>query len=172
MFVRVAFNLMDIDKVISKVRNLSEAPTNSVGNTGYTNSGSSTALGGFDKFLFPPAEDLLDQDYQTPGQSGQARWRFSNVYPAQKLSLSDIDNMVDASKDYTKIMDDKRLANIMNMVRSIREEVAVPTNNASSGAIAGLPPDQPPVNLKKKKKRPPIIARGLMPGARKRWSNG
>ena len=45
--------------------------------------------------------------------------------------------------------------------------VAVPTNNASSGAIAGLPPDQPPV----KKKKPPIIARGLMPGARKRWSN-
>ena len=93
------------------------------------------------------------------------------MYPAQKLSLSDIDNMVDASKDYTKIMDDKRLANIMNMVRSLREDVAVPTNNASSGAIAGLPPDQPPVNLKKKK-RPPILARGLMPGARKRWSNG
>lgn len=163
---------MDIDKVISKVRNLSEAPTNSVGNNGYTNNGSNTALGGFDKFLFPDSEDLLDQDYQTPGQSGQARWRFSNVYPAQKLSLSDIDNMVDASKDYTKIMDDKRLANIMNMVRSLREDVAaVPTNNASSGAIAGLPPDQPPVNLKKKK-RPPILARGLMPGARKRWSNG
>ena len=39
-------------------------------------------------------------------------WRFSNVYPAQKLSLSDIDNMVDASKDYTKIMDDKRLAKL------------------------------------------------------------
>ena len=109
----------------------------------------------------------MDQDYQTPGQSGQAKWRFSNVYPAQKLSLSDIDNMVDASKDYTKMIDDKRLKNIIDMVRSLREDVAVPTNNASSGAIAGLPPDQPPV----KKKRPPIIARGLMPGARKRWSN-
>jgi hypothetical protein len=66
-------------------------------------------------------------------------------------------------------MDDKRLENIMNMVRSLREDVAVPTNNASSGAIAGLPPDQPPV---RKKKKPPIIARGLMPGARKRWSGG
>ena len=160
---------MDIDKVISKVRNINEAPTNSVGNTGYTNSGSGTVLGGFDKFLFRPSDDLLDQDYQTPGQSGQAKWRFSNVYPAQKLSLSDIDNMVDASKDYTKMIDDKRLKNIIDMVRSLREDVAVPTNNASSGAIAGLPPDQPPVNLKKKK-RPPIIARGLMPGARKRWS--
>ena len=58
---------------------------------------------------------------------------------------------------------------IVDIVRNLNEEgmVAVPTNNASSGAIAGLPPDQPPV----KKKKPPIIARGLMPGARKRWSN-
>ena len=30
------------------------------------------------------------------------------------------------------------------------EAVAVPTNNASSGAIAGLPPDTPPVKMKKK----------------------
>ena len=28
--------------------------------------------------------------------------------------------------------------------------VGVPTNNASSGAIAGLPPDSPPVKKKKK----------------------
>ena len=65
-------------------------------------------------------------------------------------------------------MDDKRLKNIINMVRSLnlKEEIA---NSVGGGGIAGLPPDQPPVNLKKKK-RPPIIARGLMPGARKRWS--
>ena len=155
---------MDIDKIISKVRNLNEAPTNSVGNTGYTNSGSNTTLGGFDKFLFPPTEDLLDQDYQTPGQSGQAKWRFSNVYPAQKLSLSDIDNMVDASKDYTKMINDKRLKNIIDIVRSLRENVAVPTNNASSGAIAGLPPDQPPVRKKKRKETP--VGRY---GSRKMW---
>ena len=65
-------------------------------------------------------------------------------------------------------MDDKRLKNIINMVRSLnlKEEIA---NSVGGGGIAGLPPDQPPVNLKKKK-RPPIIARGLMPCARKRWS--
>ena len=61
------------------------------------------------------------------------------------------------------------LDKIINIIRNLDEEVAVPTNNASSGAIAGLPPDQPPVDLKKK--RPTIIARGLMPGARKRWSS-
>ena len=66
-------------------------------------------------------------------------------------------------------MDDKRLENIINMVRSLnlKEEIA---NSVGGGGIAGFPPDQPPVDLKKKKKRPPIIARGLMPGARKRWS--
>ena len=60
---------------------------------------------------------------------------------------------------------------IINIIRTLNEEsVVVPTNNASSGAIAGLPPDQPLV--RKKKKKPPIIARGLMPGARTRWRGG
>jgi len=67
-------------------------------------------------------------------------------------------------------MNDRKLQNIINMVRSLREEVAVPTNNASSGNVAGLI-GEPPVNLKKRK-RPPILARGKMPGARKRWSDG
>ena len=64
---------------------------------------------------------------------------------------------------------------IIEIVRTLKEEgaPAVPTNNASSGAIAGLPPDQPPVCKKKKKKgEPTILARGLMPGARTRWSKG
>ena len=51
-------------------------------------------------------------------------------------------------------------------VRSIREEVvgagAPPTNNASSGAVAGLPPDSPPVRKKKK-----YIYGGR--GSRKMW---
>ena len=64
------------------------------------------------------------------------------------------------------------LDKIINIIRTLNEE-GVPTNNASSGAIAGLPPDQPPVYKKKKKKgEPTILARGLMPGARKRWSRG
>ena len=145
---------MDIDKVISKIRNLKEAPTNSVGNGGYTSSGSDATLGGFDKFLFPVSDDLLSQDYQTPGQSGQAKWRFSNVYPVQKLSLSDIDNMVDASKEFTNVMDNRRLSNIMNMARSIREE-AIANSVGDGSGVAGLT-GEPPVNLKKKRKPTPI----------------
>jgi hypothetical protein len=43
-----------------------------------------------------------------------------------------------------------KLDKIINIIRNLNEEVAVPTNNASGGAIAGLPPDQPPVRKKKK----------------------
>jgi len=151
---------MEVDRVISKIRNLKEAPTNNIGGGN---------IGTYDKFLFPPSEDLLSQDYQTPGESGEAKWRFSDVYPVQKLSLSDIDGMVDASKEFTNVMDDRRLTNIMNMARSIREE-AIANSVGDGGGVAGLT-GEPPVNLKKKK-RPTILARGKMPGARKRWSNG
>ena len=168
---------MNIKKVTNKIKEIQESvPTNSVGLNGLT--GSATAagpLGGFDKLLFPPSEDLLSQDYQTPGQSGLAKWRFSNVYPVQKVTEKDVDDMVDASKEYINKVDDannsnrdnmkSRLNNIINMIRSLKEEMAaggVPTNNASSGAIAGLPPDQPPVKKKKK-----YIYSGH--GSRKMW---
>ena len=42
---------------------------------------------------------------------------------------------------------------IIKKIRDLREEMVsagVPTNNASSGAVAGLPPDTPPVKKKKK----------------------
>ena len=66
------------------------------------------------------------------------------------------------------MMDDRRLENIKSMVRSLNLKEEAPTMSVSGGGIAGITGD-PPVDLKKKK-RPPIIARGLMPGARKRWS--
>ena len=44
------------------------------------------------------------------------------------------------------------------------EVMAAPTNNASSGAIAGLPPDQPPMRKKKR-----YIYGGT--GSRKMWMN-
>ena len=52
--------------------------------------------------------------------------------------------------------------------RNIRKEeaIAIPTNNASSGNIAGLPPDDPPVNKNKKKR---YIYGGK--GSRKMWMN-
>ncbi len=148
---------MDINRVISIVRTLKEQPTNSTGSNGSTAgfSGSSTgAMTGYDKILHEP---ILDQDYQTPYG---LNYRLADVFPAYKLGETDVDDMVDASKEYLKLaynysddnLMDSRLQNLINIVKGLKEEAIAPTNNASSGAIAGLPPDNPPVKLSKRKK--------------------
>ena len=143
---------MDINRIITIVRNLKEdVPTNNTGSNGSKAGFSAAATGavtGYDKLLHEP---LLDQDYQTPYG---LNYRLSNVFPAAKLTETDVDDMVDASKEYMNLSDksnnDSRLEKLISIVRSIREEVAAPpTNNASSGAVAGLPPDSPPVKKKK-----------------------
>ena len=158
---------MDINRIINVIRNLREdVPANSTGSNGSTAgfSGASTgAMTGYDKLLHEP---ILDQDYQTPAG---LNYRLSNVFPTYKIGETDIDDMVDASKEYMNISDksndDSRLDRLIDIVRSIREEVAAaPTNNASSGAIAGLPPDSPPVF--KKKRKPTPVGRY---GSRRMW---
>jgi len=59
---------------------------------------------------------------------------------------------------------------IIGIVRNLREEAIA--NTVGGGAIAGTAEagDDPPVS--KRKKKPPILARGLMPGARTRWRKG
>ena len=156
---------MDINRVITVIRNLKEgAPTNNTGSSGSTAgfSGSATgAMTGYDKLLHEPT---LDQDYQTPYG---LNYRLANVFPAYKLGETDIDDMVDASKEYMDLSDksnnDSRIDKLISIVKSIREEVAI-ANNASSGAIAGLPPDSPPVF--KKKRKPTPVGRY---GSRKLW---
>ncbi len=159
---------MNINRVISIVRTLKESPTNNTGSNGSTAGFSAAASGattGYDKLLHEPT---LDQDYQTPYG---LNYRLANVFPAYKLGETDIDDMVDASKEYMDLSDksnenrlaDSRLQTIINMVKGLREEVAI-ANNASSGAIAGLPPDSPPVF--KKKRKPTPVGRY---GSRKLW---
>ena len=87
---------------------------------------------------------------------------LKDVFKNYVLSREDIGNIyeglglnttIDANLEEGNIVDviQDRLEKLINIVRSIREEVAAPpTNNASSGAIAGLPPDSPPVKKKKK----------------------
>ena len=101
---------MDIDKVIKKIRDIKEAaPTNSSGANGFSNDANSAGpVAGYDKRLFGVTNDLLSQDYQTPDESGLAMYRFSNVYPVEKLSEKDIDNMVSASKEYDELVDEQR----------------------------------------------------------------
>ena len=75
------------------------APTNSVGNGGYTNASSNPLVtGGFDKTILPYA---ITNAYQTPMDLS---YRWSNVFPVQKLSLEDIEGMVDASNEFINVM--------------------------------------------------------------------
>ena len=189
---------MDIERVIKKIRDIREAaPTNSSGANGFTNAAGTGPVAGYDKRLFGVTDDLLSQDFQTPDESGLAMYRFSNVYPVEKLSEKDIDNMVSASKEYDELVDEQRfgrrdymkerLQKVIDTIRSLKEDKiindgkklvnpkknplikkeemavgGVPTNNASSGNIAGLPPDSPPVKQKKR-----YIYSGR--GSRKMW---
>ena len=90
------------------------SPTNSGGNPqAYSNAADVEGpVAGLDLLLFPQDDELLSQDYQTPAEVGLNKWRFSNIYPVMKVTLDDnkgdgpsIDAMVDASKEYTDIMD-------------------------------------------------------------------
>ena len=61
---------------------------------------------------------------------------------------------------------------IINIVRNLREQAVMgaPTNAVGTGQIAGTKEagDDPPV----RKKKPPILARGKLPGARTRFKQG
>ena len=74
-----------LSKVIDITRSLKESPTMSVGDGGFTNS--ATASGPVSGYDVPLPLPDLSQDYQTPGESGLARYRFSNVYPVSLSAL-------------------------------------------------------------------------------------
>ena len=65
-------------------------------------------------------------------------------------------------------MTNSNLQKIIDIVHKLQEEV--PVNNVSGGQIAGTAEagDDPPV----RKKRPPIMARGKLPGMRTRFKKG
>ena len=153
---------MNIDKFIKKY--LREgSPTNNTGSSGSVAGLSAASTGsvtGIDLRLIKSQDDFVTQDYQTPFG---LNYRLSDIFPVAKLKETDVDDMVDASKEYEQLVDEQRfgrrdnmkdkLQKIIDTVRGLREEAVsagVPTNNASSGAIAGLPPDSPPVKRKKK----------------------
>jgi hypothetical protein len=66
-------------------------------------------------------------------------------------------------------MDDRRLLNIMNIVRSLKEEVIA--NSVGGGGVAGIT-GEPPVNLKKKRKPTPIGRYGTRRTWMQKFGNG
>ena len=152
-----------LSKIIDIARSLKESPTVSVGDGGYTNSATATGpVSGYDAPLPLPT---LDQDYQTPGESGLAKYRFSNVYPAQQVTDKGVDNMVDASSEYLKLADEgnqrqseQRVNRIREMVRSLREEMAVGANGLTgaanpAGPLAGYDPVIGKIDRRNKKQK-------------------
>ena len=152
-----------LSKIIDIARSLKESPTVSVGDGGYTNSATATGpVSGYDAPLPLPT---LDQDYQTPGESGLAKYRFSNVYPAQQVTNQGVDNMVDASSEYLKLADEgnqrqseQRVNRIREMVRSLREEMAVGANGLTgaanpAGPLAGYDPVIGKIDRRNKKQK-------------------
>ena len=73
------------------------------------------------------------------------------------------DQVPKARRDYLK-----------NLLKNLRKEEVAIANSMSGGGIAGSVEagHEPPVNKKKKKGEPTIIARGCMPGARNRFKGG
>ena len=61
MPISIAFPVMDIERVIKKIRDIREAaPTNSSGANGFTNAAGTGPVAGYDKRLFGVTDDLLD----------------------------------------------------------------------------------------------------------------
>ena len=130
-----------LSKVIDITRSLKESPTMSVGDGGFTNS--ATAGGPVSGYDVPLPLPDLSQDYQTPGESGLAKYRFSNVYPVEKVTEKNIDSMVDASNEYLQLADkenqrnaEERINRIRQMFKSLREE-AGPTMSVGDGGYTG-----------------------------------
>ena len=130
-----------LSKIIDITRSLKESPTMSVGDGGFTNS--ATASGPVSGYDVPLPLPDLSQDYQTPGESGLAKYRFSNVYPVEKVTEKNIDSMVDASNEYLQLADkgnqrnaEERINRIRQMFKSLREE-AGPTMSVGDGGYTG-----------------------------------
>ena len=158
-----------LSKVIDITRSLKESPTMSVGDGGFTNS--ATASGPVSGYDVPLPLPDLSQDYQTPGESGLAKYRFSNVYPVEKVTEKNIDSMVDASNEYLQLADkgnqrnaEERINRIRQMFKSLREEAgAGPTMSVgdggytgaanASGPVAGYDPVLGKVDRRNKKQR-------------------
>ena len=118
-----------LSKVIDITRSLKESPTMSVGDSGYTNSATASGpLSGYDVPL--PLPDL-SQDYQTPGESGLAKYRFSNVYPVEKVTEKNIDSMVDASNEYLRLADKGNQKNAEERIKQLKNQALKDIKNTS-----------------------------------------
>ena len=105
--------------------------------------------------------------------------RDNDMIRARRGEVDKQNKLIDKyEKKYTS---QKQKNDRLNITRStnkgsevIQDEFSAPTNSMGGGNIAGSieAGDEPPVNRRRKKGEPTIIARGCMPGARSRFKSG
>jgi len=137
--------------------NAAGTPTGNPATTAGFGANASSPVAGFDKYFFPNVnDDLLSQGYQTPGESGLAKWRFSNVYPVMKLQLNksndgpSIDQMVDASKEFVNIEAAKtaqRMQKTYRQFQGFREEYEAEQSFLTIPLNIEIPQSQTDFNL-------------------------
>jgi len=103
--------------------------------------------------------------------------RSNDMIVARRGEADKQNKLIDKyEKKYTSQQQKNTRRNIIRGLKggNIQDEFSAPTNSMGGGAIAGSVEagDNPPVNKKKKKGEPTIIARGCMPGARGRFKGG
>ena len=95
---------------------IKETPTNSSGDGGFSGSASSP-VAGYDKTLW---SYMVTNAYQSPMDLS---YRWSNIFPVKKLSLEDIDDMVDASKEFVNYMNRSTLTKkLLNSFKNLRKQ--------------------------------------------------
>ena len=61
--------------------------------------------------------------FQTPGESGLNKWELgSGVYPVERLSMADINNMVHASSQFVQTMDNNTEDRIRKTFGQFKEQ--------------------------------------------------
>ena len=103
--------------------------------------------------------------------------RSNDMIVARRGEADKQNKLIDKyEKKYTSQQQKNTRRNIIRGLKSgnIQDEFSAPTNSMGGGAIAGSVEagDNPPVNKRKKKGEPTIMARGLLPGARTRFKTG
>ena len=125
------------------------------------------------RVLSPAEKKIFDKSQRDTDQKVN-----TDITPREKVKQKILDrrkkDRQERNKRPNRIQSDRRRL-LRGMAKGeVMLDQFTPTNNVGGGQIAGTVEagDNPPVNKKKKRGEPTIIARGCMPGARGRFKGG
>ena len=121
----------------------------------------------------PEGDFARNYDSNALGNSAYFVW-LNRGKESIALDLKNKEDMEMMKKGPGDLVPKARNEYLKNLLKNLRKEEVAIANSMSGGGIAGSVEagDEPPVNKRKKKGEPTIIARGCMPGARGRFKGG